>query len=195
MNVCANWKVDWEAVAAIGTLLAVATALGTTLYLEWGASRRRRIEIRSMASALYWEFSTIRASLLKEIGAFDASPAMRRAAAEPPILGTNGRYGRLRFLRLAEGIRRCKFSVLRSFANRTAQFNEKDAISLGMLIAAVLAFEENQDMDANTIFSIDDEHAEGTEAAMRAWAQTIAELLGPAAERMAVIAGIRPPRA
>jgi len=191
MWICTDWSVNWDAIAAVGTLLAVMVALGTTAFLEFKADRRRRIEVRSMAAALYWEFETNRKSLLVEIATLDATPKQAALEAAPAIPGTNGRYSRLPLLRIAEGLRRSRFSVLKNFASRIALFEEPDAISLGALVAAVWAFQENQDIEPEGIFSMDDDHARGTEDSMRTWALNIANLLEPAANRMAVIARVK----
>lgn len=188
---CTGWVVDWDAVAAIGTLLAVVVALGTTGYLEYKAHRRRMIEVRSMASALHWEFEANRRSLVDDLARFRAAPKTAVTAETPRIPGTNGQYNRLPALAFSEGLKRCRFSVLKSVAGRISLFDEVDAVALGRIVAASTAFQENQDLESESIFAMDDAHAQMYEAGMTTWASSLAELLGPAARRMGEMAGLK----
>lgn len=185
-----NWLINWEAVSAVGTLLAVIVALGTTAYIEYRDYRRRMIEVKSMASPLYYELEINRKALIAEIAAFDAAPRVPLTNLSPMIPGTNGRHNRLALLRLSEGVKRVRFNVLKEVSPRIALFGEKDAIRLGMVIVAATGFQENQTMEGEGIFAIDDQHALGLEVSMHGWASSIVAMLGPAAERMAAIAGI-----
>lgn len=188
----ADWDINWEALSAIGTLLAVVLALGTTVYIEVKDYRRRKVEVRSMASALHFEFEANRQAMLAEVKAFDATPP---AILQPhPANRINGVYARGRLLTLSEGLKRARFSVLRSVAGRIALFDQGDAINLGMVVAAATAFEENQNLTEQDIHSMDDAHAQGLETSMRNWATTITNLLEPASLRMAEIAKIAPAR-
>lgn len=186
----ADWSIHWEALSAIGTLLAVVLALGTTVYIEVKDYRRRKVEVRSMASALHFEFEANRLAILSEIKAFEATP--KALLNMPNGHRVNGIVSRKRLLTLSEGLKRARFSVLRSVAGRIALFDQGDAIRLGMVMAAATAFEENQNLGEEDIRSMDDEHAQGLEGSMRTWAVSIATMLEPASKRMATIAKVGP---
>lgn len=187
----ADWNIHWEALAAIGTLLAVVLALLTTIYIELKDYRRRKVEVQSMASALHFEFETNRLALLDAVKSFDTAPL--QVVFNPHLSGqsnVNGVHGRNKLLALADTLRRARFSVLRDVAGRIALFDRKDAIALGAVVATATAFQENQDITPQDIVSMDDDHARELEKGMRKWAMDIVTMLEPAARRMATIAKI-----
>src|SRR5690606_24090171 len=117
-------------------------------------------------SALHWEFETNRRNLVDDIARFNAAPKTVVTDDTPRIPGTNGQYSRLPALAFSEGLKRCRFSVLKSVAGRIALFEENDAIALGRIVAASTAFQENQDMEGEGVFAMDDKHAQMFESGM-----------------------------